>query len=254
VWVYRLDTRTDNGVVEYALHLDGVGDAANPGDVRVVIEDERVRMRGPATDHECVQFPADLDLGLAFLSPDDIADPERLARSMEPVSAETIAGSKTMHYAVRSASVDGWRDMELDVWLDVYSGAVLRHDLRANGRDTFFGAGEGALSGQFLVQEIGPQAIQPIEGCEIDLPLPGDAARIAKLPGGLIVFDSLASPSELAEFYQDELPEDGWELLAGPQASDGTIILSYSRIDQTLDIMLEPSEDGAHAELLLGDE
>ena len=82
-------------------------------------------MRGPATDDECIQIPADVDLGLAFLAPDDIADPERLTEPMAPVSAETIAGSDTTHYTLRSVSVAGWQDMELDIWLDVSSGAAV---------------------------------------------------------------------------------------------------------------------------------
>jgi len=248
-WSYYLETRTDGNAVEYRLHLEGLSASRNPGDVRLVMEDRTSRMRGPGTDEECVQFPSDLDLGPIFLTPDDLINPQGLQEPLVSLSAETIAGVETTHYTVRQASLDDWHDLKVDLWLDAATGAALRYDLRAAGPDPLFGAGEGVLSGQFLVNEVGPQVIEPITGCEIGLPLPPDAKRLVRLPG-LIAFESVATPAEITAFYQAALAEAGWEPLAEPQVGADAVLSSYRRGEQTLEINIETSDAGVHVELL----
>ena len=252
VWRYQLESRTDQSVAEHNLHLEGVDAAVNPGDVRVVVADGTVRMRGPGTDDECIQFPGDVELGLAFLTPDDIIDPHLFAQSMIPASQDTIAGAEAIRYALRLASLNEWQNVALEVWLDRSTGAVLRYDLHASGPDPLFEAGQGTVSGQFLVREIGRQVITPIEGCDIELPLPADVAQLAKLPGGLVVFESLASVPELTRFYQDGLAEQGWEASSGPQMTGEVVLLTYRRGGETLDIRIEPRERGVQVQMLLG--
>lgn len=251
-WKYHLETRTDGSVVEYRLHLEGLNVSRDPGDVRVVIEGDIARIRGPGTGDECMQFPSDLDLGLAFLTPDDLVDLAAFQEPLAVLGTETIAGIEVTHYALHQASFDAWRDLEVNFWLDDAAGAVLRYDLRMAGPDPLFDAGEGTLSGQFLVNDVGPQAIEPITGCEIDLPLPPDAARLARLPG-LITFESGATLTETAAFYQTALVEAGWASLAEPQIAADVILLSYGRGAQTLEINIEASDEGVRVELLLGE-
>jgi hypothetical protein len=251
-WVYHLETRTDGSVVAYDLHLKGVSASRNPGDVRVVVEGDIVRMRGPGTDDECLQFPSDLDLGLSFLTPDDVIGPEEIQSSQSLLKAEAVAGIEAAHYTLRQANLGGWRDLAVDLWLDDGTGAVLRYDLRADGPDPLFDAGEGALSGQFLV-EVGPQTIEPVAGCEIDLPLPPDAARLVRLPD-LIAFESAATSAETVAFYQAALAEAGWEPLAEPETGDDVILLSYQRDGQTLEINIGPGDEGVYVGLLLNGE
>jgi hypothetical protein len=119
------------------------------------------------------------------------------------------------------------------------------------GSDPLFGAGEGVLSGQFLVNDVGPQTIEPITGCEIDLPLPPDATRLVSLPG-LIAFESTTTPTETINFYQAALAEAEWESLADPQIGTDAILLSYRRGEQMLEINIEASDEGLHVELLFG--
>jgi len=252
-WSYHLETRTDGNVVEYRLHLEGLSASHNPGDVRLVTEDGTNRMRGPGTDDECVQFPSDLDLGPLFLTPDDLINPQGFQEPLVSLDAETIAGVETTHYTLRQVYLDDWRDLEVDLWLGDPAGAVLRYDLRAGGPDPLFDAGEGVLSGQFLVNKVGPQTIEPITGCEIAVSLPPDATRLVRLPG-LIAFESAATPAEIATFYQATLAEAGWEPLAELQVSADVALLSYRRGEQTLEINVETSDGGVHVEVLFGEE
>jgi hypothetical protein len=249
-WTYDLETSTDGHAVEYHLHLEGVSSSRDPGDVRVVMEGDTVRMRGPGTDDECLQFPSDVELDLAFLTPDDLISPQALQEPLIRLGDETIAGTDATHYTVHQANLDGWHDLEVDLWLDDKTNAVLRYELDATGPDPLFDAGNGTLTGQFLVNNVGPQMIEPITGCEIDLPLPPDATRLARLPG-LIAFESATTPDELVVFYQTALTDTGWESLDEPQIGDDAILLSYRRGEQTLEINIETSEEGTHVELLL---
>ena len=86
----------------------------------------------------------------------------------------------------------------------------------------------------------------------IDLPLPPDATRLVRLPG-LIAFDSRTGPAEIVAFYQVALAEAGWEAAREPQIDADTAILSYSRNGRTLEVEAEATTDGAHVEMLTGD-
>ncbi len=256
-WVYHLESRVgsgaDGGATAYDLHIEGVEASQNPGDVRVVLEGDVVKMRGPATDDACVQFPSDLDLGQSFLTPDDLIPIQEVEAALHPVGTETIAERETTHYTLRQPNLAGWQNVEIDVWKDTASGATLRYDLHVQGMDPLFDAGEGTLSGQFVVNDIGPQTIEPITGCEIDLPLPPDATRLVRMPG-LVAFESAATPDEIVAFYRTALAEAGWEPLAEPEHGVDAVLLSYRRDGETLDVNIENRETGVYVELLLNEE
>jgi hypothetical protein len=252
-WTYHLESRTDGSAMAYDLHIEGVKASQNPGDVRIVVEGDIAKMRGPGTDDACMQFPSDLDLGLSLLTPDDLIPLQGAEDSLRSTGIEIVAGREATHYTLRLSNLGGWRDVEVDIWEDVATGAVLRHDLRAAGTDPLFDAGEGVLSGQFVVNDIGPQTIEPILGCEIDLPLPPDATRVIKMPG-LVAFESTTTPNEIVDFYHATLEETGWEAASEPETGVDAILLSYQRGEQTLDINIESHGAGVHVELLLSEE
>jgi hypothetical protein len=252
-WTYRLESRTDGSAMAYDLHIEGVKASQNPGDVRIVIEGDIARMRGPGTDDACMQFPSDLDLGLSLLTPDDLIPLPGNESSLRSAGVEVIVGREATHYTLRQPSLGSWRDVEIDIWKDVATGVVLRQDLRAAGVDPLFDAGEGVLSGQFVVDDVGPQTIEPISGCETGLPLPPGATRLTTMPG-LVAFESTSTPKEIVTFYQAALAEAGWVPTAELETGTDAILLSYRRGEQTLDINIESRETGVHVELLLGEE
>jgi hypothetical protein len=110
-------------------------------------------------------------------------------------------------------------------------------------------AGEGLLLSQFHVEQVGPQTIEPITGCDIDLPLPAGATRIIKLPE-LVGFDSAGAPQDISAFYQAALAEGGWAPAGEPQLGDGVILLTYGRDGQSLEINIEAKNGGARVELI----
>lgn len=248
-WRYRLELRGDGQAVEYRLHLEGVSPSENPGDVRLVSRDGVSRMIGPGTGDECVQFPSDLDLGPAFLMPDDLLKPNLLSDGLQPKGAAELAGRSLSHYALRAPELDDWQDVQVDVWRDEASGATLGYDLLASGTDPLFHGGQGLLAGRFRVEALAAPAIEPIAGCEVDLPLPPGADRLVRLPG-LIAFDSELGADALTAFYQAQLAALGWQPTAEPQAGNGAVVLSYALDAQTLDLNIESTASGAHVELL----
>jgi hypothetical protein len=252
-WTYQLESLTDGHRMAYDLHIEGVPPAQNPGDVRVVLEDDTARMRGPATEDACVQFPSDFDLGRSFLSPDMLIPPRELEGVLRPLGTEVVAGRGTTHLSAQQAQLAGWQDVEVDMWRDEATGEILRYDLRLVGADPLFDAGEGVLSGRYSIDDTGPQTIEPIAGCEIDLPLPPDATHLVSMPG-LVAFESASTSNEIIAFYQTALPDMGWVSSTEPQSGADAVLLSYRRQAQLLDINIEPRQEGVHVQLLLGGE
>jgi hypothetical protein len=192
-----------------------------------------------------------MELGPAFLTPDALVDPAGLAGVLRLVGEEAIVGLTTRHYTVRQAELEQWKDLQLNLWRDEASGATLAYDLLLSGPDPIFDGGEGMLAGRFRVTALGPQSIEPILSCEIDLPLPEDAARLVRLPG-LVAFDSAQPAEGLAAFYQAQLPAAGWQPAAEPETRQGATVLSFQRSAEALTVNIEAMASGAHVELLVG--
>lgn len=249
-WTYQLESRTDGHTMAYDLHIEGVEPPQNPGDVRVVIDGDSAKMRGPATDDACVQFPSDFDLERSFLSPDELLPPQQVEDALRVAGEDIIAGRGSTHLTLRQPAIAGWQNAEVDVWKDDATGTVLRYDLRLTGPDPLFDAGQGTLVGQFVVVEVGPQVIEPIAGCEVALPLPPNATQLVSMPG-LISFESASTTEQIVAFYQNALPEEGWAPTSEPQPGVDAVLLSYRRDEQTLDINIETDEEGVRVELLL---
>jgi hypothetical protein len=187
------------------------------------------------------------------MSPEGLLPPEELETALHMIGDDVIAGRTTSHLSLRQPEFAGWQDVEVDVWKDVETGETLRYDLHLIGVDPLFDAGRGALSGQFVMDEIGPQTIEPITGCEINLPLPSNAVQIVSMPG-LISFQSTSTTEEAVAFFERALTEEGWVATHEPETGVDAVLLSFRRKGQTLDINIETIEEGVHVELLLSTE
>jgi hypothetical protein len=249
LWSYRLETQAGENEYAYELSLDGLSLMQDPGDVRLVHSEGTNRMIGEGTDNECVQFPDTTDIGVLFLTPDEIFDPNMLDAALIAFEEDEIAGQETVHYSLQQSNLLTWEEISLDLWISIDDGATLRYDLTAIGPDPLFGGGEGQLVGQFSVVEIGEQSITSINGCEIDFPLPDDHAQLIKLPG-LVAFDSSMTPEELARWYQEALDEAGWSPSVDPQTSGSSIQLSYQQGEEQVQIKMVTADSGSQVEIL----
>jgi hypothetical protein len=206
-------------------------------------------MLGAGTENQCVQFPSDLELGQAFVTPDQLVPPEALAPALRLAGQESLLGLPSEHFTARLEGLGRWQEAQIGLWRAAEQGAVLGYDLLLAGADPLFGGGPGTLAGTFRVQAVGPQTIEPIQGCEPALPLPADASRVVLLPG-LISFDSPAGPEAVAAFYQGGLPALGWQAEGEPQTGGSALVLSFARGQETLTVNIETRASGVSVELL----
>lgn len=251
-WIYQLELRSDGESREYLLHVEGVTSSQDIGDVRVVEKGEIRRIQGPATGGDCWQFQSDMDLGPAFLTPDDLFKPQYLTQPLVEAGSGRIAGAKATRYAVNQDALGAWRDLELEIWLHDAREAVLRYDLQAEGEDPLFGAGEGVISGRFEVVDLTKPDIKQIPPCHVSVPLPEQMENLL-IVSGLVSFESEMSLEELVAFFEGGLPKKHWKEAESPISEEGTTILSYKRGKETMEVVIKQMERGFKVEIFTGD-
>jgi hypothetical protein len=248
-WSYSIRTRASDSAVEHSLHIDGVSDARNPGDVRMVTEGGVSRMRGPGTDEECLLFPDAMNVNLSLLTPDDVLMPSAFHEPLVAIGQEAVAGRSTTHYAMLQDELDGWQDIQVGLWIDDETGSVLRYDLVASGWDPFFGAGYGRIEGSYRVESLEPQKVEPIAGCQIDYPLPDQVEGLVKLPG-VVAFETALTVEDTVAFYRQALAAAGWNSEQEEASGSGAVVLSYRREGESLDVTIRGTDNGTKVELL----
>jgi hypothetical protein len=173
-----------------------------------------------------------------------------VSENLTLLETEQISGNLTQRYGMRQENLKDIHNVLVDIWWDEDLRTALRYDLRLEGQDPIFNTGDGVLYARYQVMELTPQTIQPIPGCEIDLPLPDGFTSLIKLPG-IIAYESAFASNETAAFYQEELPHMGWELIEGPQEGPDAILLSFRRGEEVLEINIETRQNESTVELIL---
>lgn len=242
-WIYQLETRRAEQLVEYNLHVEGVDPSRYPGDVRLVSDGEITRMSGAGTENQCLQYPADMDLSVSFLTLEQVFPRQVLASALVAVGEDALFGMPTLQYRVVQENLGKWRDVSLDIWLEKQSGTPLKYILQATGDDPLFKSGEGRLSARYEVVEIASQTIEPVGGCEIQFPIPQDAQRLVRLPE-MIAFESSASVQVIVAYYQATLSQAGWTEAEIGFSEQGTAVMSYYQSTAEVEIHVEPKGNG----------
>jgi hypothetical protein len=249
-WTYLMKVRSDGRLTEYRLHYDGVAPSDNPGDVRMVSDGTTSRMIGPGTDNECFLFPSDFETDLSFFTPDDLVDPYLANDGLEKVGEDVIEGFVGDHLSTAHENLGKWSNVHIDIWLNQPDRTTLLYEFGAQGDDPLFDAGDGRVSANFLIKEIGDQVIDQITGCELPLPVPESATNITSYPG-LLAFDTEDKAQKIVAFYQSELPTFGWQEANPIEVGDDAIVMSYQRGDEQLEINIEIGSEGVNVEILL---
>jgi len=242
-WQYRLTTRKSTALREQALHIEGIEKARNPGDIRFVTDGTTSWMTGPGTDNECLQFPNGQGYDPDFLTPESFIAAPELAPWLRLTGEESIAGYSAAHYTGKEPGLGEWKNVKADLWLDLESGALLRYELAAEGADTVFSSGYGKLALRYQVENFTEPVIEPVGGCEPRVPLPESAVNYVRLPG-LVSFESPAGPEEIANFYEQTLPQEGWNESEPPMEEEGKLVLSFTREAEGIEISLQAQPAG----------
>lgn len=247
-WTYRLSLHRSGEVREFVLHLEGVDPAKNPGDVRLVSDGITSRMRGEGTDDLCMQFPTDMLGAPKFLLPDDLIVPAELAGQLVSAAVEDMAGAQVLRQTADHAALTGWEDVQAEVLTSLQDGKVRQVSMNAQGADALFGSGKGALSAEYKLESTEPQQIEPIAGCEVDLPLTDDAASLIIMPG-MVSYETALSMNDTVAFYTGALEEQGWLKYDTTKSSQDSSVMSYRRGEESLEITIRALASGCRVQL-----
>jgi hypothetical protein len=97
---------------------------------------------------------------------------------------------------------------------------------------------------------LGSEPIDPVMGCEIEVPLPEQISMFVRLPG-LASFESKSSVEELVRFFQTALPRQNWVEKEPPVQVNGNTVLSFQRDDEGVEIHIELNTAGGKTVKLL---
>jgi hypothetical protein len=249
-WSYLLKTRKSQDLREISLHIEGLQGAQNPGDIRMLTDNTTTWMIGEGTDQQCVQFPNGQGMDPTYIYPESLISLKSLGSALKPMGEEQLAGVAMFHFSAAAAASGPWKDANIDFWQEKSSGALRQFNMTATGEDPFFAGGIGKLTAGYTAGPLGSEAISPVAGCEISVPLPETISKFVRLPG-MASFESRSSVEELVKFYQKALPEQKWaEKEALVQAKGGTA-LSYQRGAESVEIHIEMNPAGGSAVKLL---
>jgi hypothetical protein len=196
----------------------------------------------------CITTPRDEDSGNVdeLFDLDDVMGGLSNARRSGP--DQTINGVRARHYTFDEGglfgSTLGMTNAHGDVWVANDGDWVVKYELSAEGKDTLFGKAEseGKLTWTYEVTEVNARfeiaAPADCESAASDVPVMPDATEKSSM-GSLITYKSASTFQEVLDFYQDEMPANGWEPSAGEPLLTGELaMLAYEKEGQKASITI----------------
>jgi hypothetical protein len=241
-WWYQVNLASDGESKEYSLSLEGLPPSADPGDVRVIETNGVYTLRGEATEGSCWRFPASEHFQSEPLTPDDIIKPGWISPELTDKGLEKNLGRSTNLYTFDDRLGSEFSRAEISIWIDRVTGGVLRYSFQLKGTDPLFNFGAGTLSGDFTVLDLEADPIEPIEGCESELPLPEDASELSLL-SDFVGYRTGLSPEDLTNFLVPSLRQLGWQQAGDTDAIPGTATLTFVQDAQTLEVFIEADSE-----------
>ena len=242
-WIYLLKVRKLTALREISLHIEGLKGAQNPGDIRMVTDNATTWMTGEGTDQQCVQFSNGQGMDPTFIYPESLVSEAKLGSMLKLVGEEQLTGETVLHFNATGATSDPWRDASIDLWQEKGTGMLRQFTMTATGEDPFFGTGSGKMIAVYNAGSLESEAIDPVAGCEINVPLPEAISMYVRLPG-MASFDSQSSVEDLVKYYQTTLPGQNWVEKEAPAQAQGGTVLSYQRDTEGVEIHIEQNPVG----------
>jgi hypothetical protein len=157
-------------------------------------------------------------------------------------------GTGWAHYRFDEGALDPGTGVRAqgEFWVAGMNPTLRRYALTVTGGPEYFGAGiEGVQTWAYeLIFPYAAQVALPT-GCPfgmVDVPLPDGAEDVRSDPGWL-TFHTATTVMGVAQFYVDELPLRGWDLVDGPNTYVHGADLSFARGEQWLIIELAIDTD-----------
>lgn len=242
-WTYQLATRKSSPLHETSLQIEGLPSTMNPGDIRLVTDNETTWMIGEGTDQQCVQFPTGKGMDPSFIFPESLVSISSLGSALELVGEEQLDGVAVLHFRATGAASGPWKNVNVDLVQEKASGMLRQFTMTAIGEDPFFAAGAGTLNASYLAGPLDNPEILAVTGCEVSVPLPEAIHMFVRLPG-LASFESQSNPADLVSFFQTALPQQSWVEKEPPAQTGEDTVLSYQRGEENVEIHIEVNPAG----------
>lgn len=247
-WWYQVLLSSDGERTAFNLSIEGIDEALDPGDVRIVKQDGVTTLKGEATEGICWQVPDDASSKVEALSPDDILPPDLITADLISAGGDTILGRRVDHYTLNQSLAPDFSHAEVDIWLEKATGYVLRYNFQLEGEDPIYNMGSGELTGEFEVLDLGSIVVEPLLGCGTDLPLPDDASELYLLPD-LVRFQTQLAPDQVVEFMLRTLAQQGWQQAEDTESIPGTTALSFRRGEAVLEVFIQSLEQSTEVRI-----
>ncbi|HEY2980789.1 MAG TPA: hypothetical protein VGJ22_06380 [Anaerolineales bacterium] len=168
----------------------------------------------------------------------------------DEAGAETINGVASNHYTFdeHAVALRDLADSTGELWIASDGGYVVKYVLTSNGRSDYFGEGiEGTLTEDYELSGVGdPLNIQLPADCPpglVDAPRLGDASNVVS-DLGVLMYTTASGVQDAAAFYQQELPNLGWQATGEPIVEDTSAWLEFEKDGETLWVSITIEEDG----------
>ncbi|NOK85070.1 MAG: hypothetical protein GFH27_549327n82 [Chloroflexi bacterium AL-W] len=213
------------------------------------------------SEAQCFSFSSDeeaLDT-TAMLQPADFMGGIEEAKLVG--KSEVINGINTDHYAFDQAGLSFglFASAQGEAWIAQDGGYMVKYLGEASGTNALFGASdvEGTIIWEYNLEDINTvdSIVLPPE-CAAqspadDVPVPDNAVDKANF-AGLITFSSPDTPTDVAAYYRDEMPAQGWGI--GEETTFGDFItLEFTKEERTLSITISPDEESGGSDVMLNE-
>lgn len=209
---------------------------------------------GECISHETEDEEDDQDLEIFDL--DDVMGQLEGARRVRP--DEEVNGVTCRHYVFDEYAVD-WPELSLskargELWIAVDGDYVVKYTMEAEGQNPATHE-EGRMEWVYEVYDVNkPINIEPPASCEGDeaqYPMMSDATNIFSI-SGMLSYQSASSFDEVIDFYQQRMPEEGWEDTGESFISEGSAILEYVKDGQTINLSISETDEGISVTIFEG--
>ena len=78
-----------------------------------------------------------------------------------------------------------------------------------------------------------------------------DASNILNVPG-MLTYDTSSSLTDAAAFYQEQIPNLGWEPLGEPAITETTALLGFAQGDQKMTVIITAADGATKVQIILG--
>lgn len=182
------------------------------------------------------------------------------AQSLLSIEQATKAGTETVndiparHYVV---NIDEKPKVTGDFWLAEAGGYVVRYVLTVSGGEAAFGEGiEGEQHFEYELSQVNAsgEVVYP-EGCSavlVDFPVMDGARNLHRLPNA-VDYTISAENAVISQFYQDQLPSQGWTFVAAHDNDPKNVTLTFTNKDQgkAASILLSARDSGVWVSAIL---